>query len=105
MLNEDRRQEFEKHPALASWIERMASAGTSLSLGEWMTFVGSLNQALLAAARTSRPTLSVEEVSRIIEQHMRLQEIGEDGVIVGAEIVGYQEAATAVLAKLGETGR
>lgn len=39
-------EEFERHPALASWIERMANSATSLSLGEWMIFLDALNRAL-----------------------------------------------------------
>lgn len=49
---------FERYPALASWIARMASTGNGLSLGEWMTFVGSLNAAIVTAegrARSSAP--------------------------------------------------
>jgi hypothetical protein len=41
-------QEFERYPALASWIERLGSA-SGLALGEWMVFVGSLNHALSEA--------------------------------------------------------
>jgi hypothetical protein len=39
-------QPFERHPALASWIERLGNTDIGLSLGEWMVFVGALNTAL-----------------------------------------------------------
>ena len=45
-------QPFERHQALASWIERLANSQTGLSLGEWMVFLGALNDALLDASRT-----------------------------------------------------
>ncbi len=41
-------QEFERYPALASWIERLGNTA-GLALGEWMVFVGSLNHALSEA--------------------------------------------------------
>lgn len=41
-------QEFERYPALASWIERLGNT-SGLALGEWMVFVGSLNHALSEA--------------------------------------------------------
>lgn len=44
-------QPFEQYPALASWIERMGNTGSSLSLGDWMVFIGALNSALITAAR------------------------------------------------------
>lgn len=46
-------QPFERHPVLASWIERLANSQTGLSLGEWMIFLGSLNAALDAARQDS----------------------------------------------------
>lgn len=41
-----RSQAFERYPALAGWIERLASTGMSLSLGEWAHFLAALNEAL-----------------------------------------------------------
>ena len=46
-----KQQPFEQYPALASWIERMGNTGSSLSLGDWMVFIGALNEALIIAAR------------------------------------------------------
>ena len=46
-------EEFERHPALASWIERMGNSAMGLSLGEWMIFLGALNRAF-AAEREAR---------------------------------------------------
>jgi hypothetical protein len=43
-------QPFERHPALASWIERLGNTGAGLSLGEWMIFVGALNHAIKTGA-------------------------------------------------------
>lgn len=40
---------FERYPALAPWIAKIAASNTALSLGEWMTFVGALNAALVTA--------------------------------------------------------
>lgn len=54
-----RGQPFERHPALASWIERLANTPCGLSLGEWMTFVETLNAALNDAARASHPAPAV----------------------------------------------
>lgn len=48
-------QPFERHPALASWIERLANSQSGLSLGEWMIFLGSLNHALNAARAEGAP--------------------------------------------------
>jgi len=42
---------FERYPALATWIERLANTPTSLTLGDWMVFIGALNQAIIAAER------------------------------------------------------
>ena len=48
-MSPENRNEFERYPALASWIERMGASGSALPLGEWMTFLGALNLALTAA--------------------------------------------------------
>lgn len=53
------RQEFEHHPALASWIERIANAPLDLPLGDWMIFVGAINQAI-ASERLSRQRTEAE---------------------------------------------
>jgi hypothetical protein len=58
------KQAFERYPALASWIERMANTGTSLSLGEWMIFLGALNHALTTAERQPSPTQAVADAPR-----------------------------------------
>lgn len=42
-------QPFERYPALASWIERLANTDIGMSLGDWMVFVGALNNAILTA--------------------------------------------------------
>lgn len=42
-------QPFERHPALASWIERLGNTPGLMSLGDWTVFIGALNQALNAA--------------------------------------------------------
>lgn len=45
-LAEARKQPFERYPALASWIERLANTSMNLSLGDWMVFVGALNMTI-----------------------------------------------------------
>lgn len=55
-------QPFERYPALASWIERLASSRMDLSLGDWSVFVGALNQAIVAAER-----LPVEGASQHVQ--------------------------------------
>ncbi len=46
--------EFEKYPALAREIERMASLGTTGSLMDWQRFTDALNAALTKADKTRR---------------------------------------------------
>ena len=62
-------QPFERYPALASWIERLGNTPGVLPLGDWMVFVGALNNALTRAegpAPVSAP-LDREGVARIID--------------------------------------
>lgn len=73
-LREVAAQPFERYPALASWIERLANSKTDLSLGEWGVFVGALNQAIVAAER-----LPVEDASQ------RVQSEPEPNVVERAE--------------------
>lgn len=77
---------FERYPALASWIAKMASVGSGLSLGEWMTFVGALNAAIVQAEqRTALASGSGDHA-----ELARLTVVATDAASLGD---GLQEAA------------
>lgn len=63
-------QHFERHPALASWIARLAISQSDLSLGEWMVFLGSLNEAL-DAARAECVAAEDKDLPSILERGAR----------------------------------
>jgi len=50
---------FERFPALASWIERLANASMDLSLGDWMVFIGALNAALQSSEAAHAQALAL----------------------------------------------
>lgn len=63
-------QPFERYPALAAEIERMASTGAVGSLNDWQNFTDALNSALLPDAAAIRAA-AFEEAAKIAERDCR----------------------------------
>ena len=53
---ESARNEFERYPALASWMLRLGNTPGLMSLGDWMVFCGAVNVALKQAAKAGSPS-------------------------------------------------
>jgi hypothetical protein len=85
------RDEFERYPALASWIERLGNTDMNLPLGEWCVFVGALNHALQAARSEAERDDPTEGLSGKVTAIAR--KAGSGALLDGGEIELIEEAA------------
>lgn len=77
--NDDReaareKQYFERFPALATHLQRMAVSGTTGSPQNWSSFLQELNQALAAKAESERSGVhliaaEIDRIQRLTEVH------------------------------------
>lgn len=87
---------FERHPALAREIERMASTGNTGSLLDWQRFTDALNAALVAT-----PTPPGDEV-RMREALEKINEVRNS--IIGTQSLNWSEHVYPLVAALQAAG-
>ncbi len=70
-------QPFERYPALASWIERLGNTPGVLPLGDWMVFVGALNNALTRAEGPAPVSAPLDREGVVVEIRTQLYSLCE----------------------------
>lgn len=80
------KEPFERHPALASWIERLGNTQMELPLGDWMVFIGALNLALSASeARAQKAEGELERMREALMETVAEIRLATDGELLAEQ--------------------